>query len=132
MESHPVAGNVLADELWNGIEVMEVLKLAMVPILGLGYGVYFEAPLILILLITGTTTAAIGIAILFAPGSQSSFEYTVATAKFLLTTNTFYRRHARVEHADDMKIRDESLVRQEYEDDISLVVASQQDELLDD
>jgi hypothetical protein len=74
----------------------------------------------------------IGLAILFAPGSQSSFEYVVASLDYYLTGNTYYRRHARPEHADDMKIKDESLVHREYESEMDLLVASQQGELLEE
>jgi hypothetical protein len=132
MESYPVAGNVLQDEVWAGVEVGEVAKLVAVPVLIFGYGTVLDLPETVYVPVALGLVVVIGLAILFAPGSQSSFEYVVASLDYYLTRNTYYKRHARPEHTDDAKIKDESLVHKEYEDNMDLLVASQQGKLLDD
>lgn len=132
MDSFPIAGQVLNEEIWNGVNAREAAKLFVIPVLMIGIGVSFQLPPELYwgaaLLLAGTS----GITLLVTPGGQSSFEYGKAILDYYFTRNTFYNRHARPEHTDDGMVKDESLVRAEYSDTTDLIVASQQDELLDD
>lgn len=132
MDSFPVAGNVLSEELWNGVDVREALKLIVVPILVVAYGYVLGLPTAIYLGVALLLSSVTGLAILIAPGSQSSFEYLKASLDYYFTRNAHYKRHARPDHAEGMKIKDESLVHQEYESEMDLLVASQQGELLDD
>jgi hypothetical protein len=132
MDSFPVAGNVLSEELWNGVAAAEVFKLIVIPLLSISMGITFGLPLWMYLGPAGVMLLLSGGAILFAPGSQSGFAYAKATLDYYFTQNSYYKRHARPKHADDMKVKDRSLVRQEYDDPVDILVASQQGELLDE
>lgn len=132
MDTYPVAGKALSVELAGGVTFREAAKLFVPPLLIIGIGNGFEfIPWELYGALAGILIAFGVFTVLITPGSQSPYKYAKASVEYYLGETTFYNRHARPEFADG-KIKDESLVWEEYGSRENIIAAARQGKLLDD